>query len=85
MEPYNRIQQSAGGKLVIPNTVLDPTKVVRIVVETACSVASSLITSEVGIADKVRTLWDELDEKLYAQFGVKDDFRQEENQEQKFR
>lgn len=85
MEPYNRIQRSAGGSLKIPDTVLDPLKVTRIAVETACSVAASLITSEVGISDKVKSLWDELDEKLYAQMGVADDFRQDENQEQRFK
>lgn len=80
-EPYNRIQQSAGGKLEIPETVLDPLKVIRIAVETACSVASSLITAEIGIASKTKTLWDELDSKLNPQMGVKDDFRENENNE----
>lgn len=85
LEPYNRIQRSFGGFYAIPNTVLDPLKVTRIAVETACSVASSLITAEVGIAEKSPTLWDELDKKLFPQNDVEDDFRQDINQGQKFR
>lgn len=84
-EPYNLIQKSAGGKLKIPNTVLDPLKVTRIAVESACSVAASLITVEAGISEKSKSMWDELDAKLQPQNDVADDFRQDENQEQGFR
>ena len=85
MEPYNLIQRSSGGNLIIPKTVIDPLKVTRIAVETACSVAASLITAEVGIAEKSPDLVDQLSTKLFPQNGVADDFRQDENQEQKFR
>lgn len=80
-EPYNKIQQSAGGELEIPDTIVDALKVMRIAVETACSVASSLITAEVGIAKKTKTLWDELDSKLHPQMDVDDDFRKNEVEE----
>lgn len=83
--PYDKIQASAGGALEIPDTVIDPLKVVRIAVETACSVAASLITVEVGIAERRKSLWDELDAKLDPQRDVNDDFREDVNMEQKFR
>src|SRR3990167_6624565 len=73
--PYDKIQEGAGGELKIPETVIDPLKVTRIIVETACSIASSLITVEVGIAERRKTLMDELDKKLYPQNDVGDDFR----------
>lgn len=85
MEPYNRIQKSFGGEYKIPATVLDPLRVTRIAVETACSVASSLITAEVAIAEKSPSMWDELDKKMFPQNEVDDDFRDDVNQMQKFR
>lgn len=81
MEPYNLIQKSAGGKLKIPDTVLDPLLVIRIAVETACSTAASLITAEVGIAEKSPDLVDQLSNKLFPQNEVDDDFRQEHEDE----
>lgn len=83
--PYDRIQKSSGGELKIPDTVIDPLKVVRIVVETACSVAAYLLTVEVAIAERSKTLWDELDAKLNPQEEVADDFRDDENLEQQIR
>ena len=83
--PYDKIQESAGGKLKISDSVIDPLKIVRIAVETACSVAASLITVEVGLAERRKGLWDELEEKLDGQRGVRDDFRDDENQDQRFK
>lgn len=84
MEPYNLIQKSAGGKLNIPDTVLDPLLVTRIAVETAFSGAASLITVEVGIAEKSPDLVDQLSAKLFPQNEVDDDFRQEHEDEAGF-
>jgi len=50
--PYNQIQENAGGKLTIKPNVIDPTKVVRVSLENACSVAKTLITTETTIAIK---------------------------------
>lgn len=82
-EPFNKIQRSFGGSYKIPNTVLDPLKVTRIAVETSCSVAASLITAEVAIAEKNPSLVDELQETLYPKNENGEDFRTIE--EQKFR
>lgn len=62
--PYERIQYNAGGDLDIPDTVIDPTKVVRCALENAVSVAKQLITTEVIVVDKKRSLSDELTEML---------------------
>lgn len=85
MEPYNRIQNSAGGHLAIPKSVIDPVKVTRLAVENAFSVAASLITVEVAIADKRIGMWDELEKKIYPQVDVADDYRDSENQEHGFK
>lgn len=42
--PYNQIQKNAGGDLEISKDVIDPAKVVRMIVEHAVTVAASLIT-----------------------------------------
>lgn len=50
--PYLQIQQNAGGKLDIPDTVLDPVKVTKTALTRACSVVGTLITTESVIVDK---------------------------------
>jgi len=52
--PYLQIQENAGGKLAIGKDVLDPVKVTRIALESACSLAATLITTEVAIADIIK-------------------------------
>lgn len=74
--PYEQIQRSLGDKTKIAGTVLDPLKVTRIAVETACSVASSLITAEVGIAEHRKTLSEELTKMIYPREDDEENFRQ---------
>ena len=81
MAPYERIQQNAGRALGIPDTVLDPVKVTRLAVENACSAAGTLITTETAIAERRKTLWDELDNKLTMMHDNTNDFRDNENQD----
>lgn len=85
MEPYNQIQKTAGGSLKIPPTILDPLKVIRIQVEVALSVAASLITAEVGIAEKKKDLVDELNKKLYPREWGEENFRNRHPDEDGFR
>lgn len=49
--PYELIQKNAGGKLDIGKEVIDPAKVVRLEVEHAVSVASTMITTEIVIPE----------------------------------
>lgn len=81
--PHERIKSNAGGEIKVPSTVIDPLKVTRLAVENACSVAAQLITSEVAITNKERSLWDELDRKI----SPKDDsdFRSKENDDVGYR
>ncbi len=75
--PYDRIQRSAGGELKIPDTVIDPLKVTRIAVEIACSVAASLLTVEIGIAEKRKTLMSEFEKSIYPREWSEENFRKE--------
>lgn len=75
--PYDRIQRSAGGELKIPDTVIDPLKVTRIAVEIACSVAASLLTVEIGIAEKRKTLLGEFEKSIYPREYSDENFRKE--------
>jgi len=50
LAPYNQIQENSGG-LKIAESVIDPVKVTRTAVETACSVAANLLTIEAAIVD----------------------------------
>lgn len=50
-EPYEQIQRNAGGNLEIGKDVIDPAKVIRLQVEHAVSVASSIITTDISIAE----------------------------------
>ena len=48
--PYEQIQTNAGKHVDIPDHVFDPVKVTRLAVESACSAAGILITTEAVIA-----------------------------------
>lgn len=63
--PYEQIQENAGGKLTIPESVVDPVKVTRYALENACSVAGILLTTEGVIANKDHTIETHLE-------GIKD-------------
>lgn len=76
-EPHERIKANAGGKLIVPADVLDPVKVTRLAVENAFSVAAALITCEVSVTQRRRTLLDELGDKLAPQDN--EHFADEEN------
>ena len=52
-KPYEKIQENAGGNLEIPDTVIDPYKVVSQALKNACSTAGMFITTDIAIADKV--------------------------------
>jgi len=62
-KPYEQIQENAGGKLEIGN-VLDPVKVVRIALENACSLASTLATTESSIVWKRPELAEDVHEAV---------------------
>lgn len=49
--PYEQIQRNAGGELEIPNTVIDPAKVVRLALEHAISVVSNLATVKIIVTE----------------------------------
>ena len=83
--PYDKIQRSAGGKLDIPNTVIDPLKVTRIATEIACSVAASLLTVEIGIAEKRKSLIKELEKTLYPREFGEENFRNKHPDEEGFK
>lgn len=50
--PYDQIMANAGEVFEVPEWVRDPVKVVRIALEKACSVASTLATSQIVVANK---------------------------------
>lgn len=49
--PYMQIQTNAGGVVAIEDDIIDPAKVIRLEVEHAIAIASSLITTDIIIAD----------------------------------
>src|SRR3990167_7959959 len=51
VEPYNIIQENAGGNLKIEDWAIDPHKVIRIALENAVSVASTFIMTDGAISD----------------------------------
>ena len=67
LAPYKQIQENAGGSLDIPDNVIDPTKVVRVALENACSLASSVITTEVAVAEHEETLQEALQKLLSSE------------------
>lgn len=79
--PYERIKSNAGGiDMKVPANIIDPVKVTRLAVENACSVAAQLITSEVAITDKDKSLVDEL-QRAVGRKEDDSDFRSPENED----
>jgi chaperonin GroEL len=64
LAPYKQIQLNAGGKLEIPDTVIDPVKVTKCALDNACSVAGTLITSCAIVAVEDKNLVSDLQEAL---------------------
>lgn len=50
--PYIQIQENAGSKIEIPDTVIDSVKTTTTALKSACSIAGLLITTEVAVAYK---------------------------------
>lgn len=80
--PHRIIRKNAGGDVKVPPSVIDPAKVTRLAVENAFSVAATLITVEVTIANRKRTLIDELQRAVAPTDD--DDFRSEGNEQARF-
>lgn len=83
--PHERIKENLGiHELEVPDTILDPTKVVRIAIQNACSGAGMLITSDGAIAERKLNYMDYLEKamKKAMPFDSKDSFRDSENQDQ---
>ena len=83
--PFERIRTNAGLKtLEVPNTIVDPLKVVRLALQNACSGAGLLITTDAGIADQQLTYGDFLEKAMrkVAPIDERYDFRDDENQDQ---
>ena len=79
--PYERIKSNLGvERLEIPDTVIDPTKVVRIAIQNACSGAGMLITSDGAIADVKMTFADFFEKAIQKAMPQdwKSDFRDNE-------
>lgn len=82
MAPYRRIRSNAGvSEMEVPNTVVDPHKVVRLAFTNAMSAASILITCDGGIADRKLTVLDYFEKKLGKLNPAEDDFRDAKNQD----
>ena len=73
MNPYTRI-----GVEDVPDTVIDPVKVLRYAIENACSVAGKLITVYSTNADENKTMWSELEDKVFPR-DRQSDARDNEN------
>lgn len=59
--PYEQIQHNAGGKLEIPDTVIDPVKVTRTALQNACSIATMLLTTKsIVVEERERKEYDGL-------------------------
>jgi len=83
--PHERIKQNLGvDSLDIPDTVIDPAKVVRIAIQNACSGAGMLLTSDGAIAEVKLTYMDYLEKAIGKAIprDMRDDFRDSENQDQ---
>lgn len=83
--PHERIKKNMGvSELEVPETVIDPTKVVRIAIQNACSGAGMLITSDGAIAEVKLNYWDYLEKALLKALprDMRDDWRDAENQDQ---
>lgn len=53
MAPHKKITENAGKELEITDNIIDPTAVVRLSLENACSIAGTFITTGAAIADKI--------------------------------
>lgn len=79
--PYERIRSNAGGELEVPDSIVDPHKVVRLALTNACSAAAALISADGGISDRRQTLFDSFAARMGKMNVVEDDFRADENQD----
>lgn len=52
VKPYQQIIKNAGLDLIITDDIIDPVKVTRTALQNACSIAGTILTAEVAIADK---------------------------------
>lgn len=50
-EPYEQIQKNAGGSLKIGKDIIDPAKVIRLIVEYGVSIAAQMITTDILIPE----------------------------------
>lgn len=76
--PYNKIQENYGEKLEIADNIIDSAKATRLAVQNACSVVAKLITTDIGISERTKSLWDDLEKKLHP-VDENDSFRDDEN------
>lgn len=82
MAPYNRIRSNAGvEEMNVPDTIVDPHKVVRLAFTNAISAAAALITCDGAIADRKLTVLDYFEKKLGKLNPAEDDFRDNKNQD----
>lgn len=82
MAPFNRIRSNAGvDDMEVPETIVDPHKVVRLAFTNAISAASALITCDGAIADRKLTVLDYFEKKLGKLNPSEDDFRDAKNQD----
>lgn len=83
--PHERIKQNLGvDTLEVPGNIVDPTKVVRIAIQNACSGAGMLITSDGAIAEVKMTFADFFEKAIQKAMPMdwKNDFRDNEQQDQ---
>lgn len=82
MAPFNRIRSNAGvDDMEVPDTIVDPHKVVRLAFTNAMSAAGALITCDGAIADRKLTVLDYFEKKLGKLNPAEDDFRDAKNQD----
>lgn len=82
--PHERIKSNLGVEtLDVPESIVDPTKVVRIAIQNACSGAGMLITSDGAIADVKLTFADFFEKAIAKAMPMdwKNDWRDSENQD----
>jgi chaperonin GroEL len=83
--PHDRIKKNLGvTDLNVPDSVLDPTKVVRIAIQNACSGAGFLITADGAIAEEKMDFMDYMQKAFRKMVPTdeRDSFRDSENQDQ---
>lgn len=82
MAPFNRIRSNAGvDEMEVPDTIVDPHKVVRLALTNAMSAAGTLITVDGAIADRKLSVMDYFEKKLGKLNPAEDDFRDNKNQD----